>query len=239
MPNNGMHQGTQGNHGTNSSSISARVPDRSDLNRHGTPLYTVSAGGLCAVADGFAVDGTDGLWFLSMVGSQQALKAVWASLLKEPPEPVWLIQGLEGAFVGDYRSASLPYETIGTWTTQIAKLSGCGGYHALVYPRLAEYAFEHEDFLLLARSEDVATGLHYRFLDRRVSLPLHPSWEQWLWQRGFQNGEIEALEGEGILAYRCRPSPESLRADLASAVAAGHLFAPGELNDRRNGHGHR
>ena len=49
-------------------------------------LFTISAGGFSATADAFARDDiTEGLWFLSMVGSQTALKAIWASLLKQPP----------------------------------------------------------------------------------------------------------------------------------------------------------
>ena len=58
-------------------------------------LFTISAAGFSATADAFARDDrTDGLWFVSMVGSQTALKAIWASLLKQPPDPAFLIQGL-------------------------------------------------------------------------------------------------------------------------------------------------
>ena len=48
-------------------------------------LYTINAAGFSATADAFARDPhSQGLWFLSMVGSQTALKAIWASLLKQP-----------------------------------------------------------------------------------------------------------------------------------------------------------
>ena len=60
-------------------------------------LYTISAAGFSATADAFARDDrTDGLWFVSMVGSQTALKAIWASLLKQPPETAHLIRGADG-----------------------------------------------------------------------------------------------------------------------------------------------
>ena len=50
-------------------------------------LFTISAGGFSATADAFARDeGAETLWFLSMVGSQTALKAIWACLLKQPPD---------------------------------------------------------------------------------------------------------------------------------------------------------
>ena len=100
-------------------------------------LYTVTAGGYSATADAFARDpDTEGLWFLSMVGPQTALKAIWASLLKQPPDPAFLIQGSEGmALTGGYRRCVVPPPTIGTWTTKIARLPTSGGWHALVYTR--------------------------------------------------------------------------------------------------------
>ena len=100
-------------------------------------LFTISAGGFSATADAFARDeNTDGLWFVSMVGSQTALKGIWASLLKQPPDAAHIIRGADGmALSGGYERCVIPYETLGTWTTKIAKLPVSGGWHALVYVR--------------------------------------------------------------------------------------------------------
>ena len=63
------------------------------------------------------------LWFLSMVGAQTALKAIWASLLKQPPDVAHLIRGADGMpLSGGYQRCSVPYATIGTWTAKIARL---------------------------------------------------------------------------------------------------------------------
>ena len=193
-------------------------------------LYTISAGGFSATADAFARDPhSQGLWFLSMVGSQTALKAIWASLLKQPPDVAHLIQGADGmALSGSYQRCGIPYGTVGTWTTKIAKLPVSGGWHALVYTKMAQYASEHDTFFLLAQTEDEAPRLHYRFLDKRSSLPLHPSWADWLWRRGIQKEEITQLQSAGVVAYRCNPNPESLKEDLSQAVASGLLTLPGE-----------
>ena len=173
-------------------------------------LFTISAGGFSATADAFARDpDSQGLWFLSMVGSQTALKAIWASLLKQPPEVAHLIKGADGmALSGGYERCSIPYNTIGTWTTKIARLPVSGGWHALVFTKTAEYAFERDDFLLLAQSEGEAPALHHRFLDKRSPLPLHRSWAGWLWERGLENGEIAPLQSSGVVAYRCSPNAE-------------------------------
>ena len=208
------------------------APDPNDL-------YTVSAGGFSATADAFARDpDSEGLWFLSMVGAQSALKAIWAALLKRPPESAHLLAGTDGlALSGGFHRCQIPGETVGTWTTKIARLPVSGGFHALVYTRMAELAFEREAFLLLAPGEDEAPALHHRFLDRRSPLPLHRSWAEWLWRRGLAEGEISRLQSAGIAAWRCTPDAEALRDDLAAAVAAGTLTLPREpaSNERKEG----
>ena len=198
---------------------------------HETPepeLYTITAGGFSATADAFARDPeTDGLWFLSMVGAQTALKAIWASLLKQPPDPAHIIRGADGmALSGGYQRCVIPQQTIGTWTTKIARLPASGGWHALVYTKWAEFASAHDSFLLLAHDGDDPPALHHRFLDRRSPLPLHHSWADWLWRRGLKSEETTPLQALGITAYVCNPDGESLREDLSRAVALGLLSQP-------------
>ena len=51
-----------------------------------TQLYTITAGGFSATCDAFASDPEQNhLWFVSMVGAQTSLKAIWAALLNSPP----------------------------------------------------------------------------------------------------------------------------------------------------------
>ena len=196
-------------------------------------LYTITAGGFSATADAFARDPeTDGLWFLSIVGAQTALKAIWASLLKQPPDPAHVIKGADGmALSGGYQRCVVPRETVGTWTTKIARLPASGGWHALVYTKWAEFASEHDGFLLLAHDGDDLAALHHRFLDRRSPLPLHHTWAEWLWRRGTSNGEVAPLQSAGIIAHVCKPDPESLREDLSRAVALGILSLPEVSSD--------
>ena len=192
----------------------------------GEDLFTVNAAGYSATADAFARDpDTEGLWFLSMVGPQTALKAIWASLLKQPPDAAYIIRGIEGMALSAeaISGARSPTTPVGTWTTRIARLPASRGWHALVYTRLAEFSFERDDFLLLAQDQADAPGLHHRFLDRRSPLPLHRTWRDWLWRRGLDTGEIVPLESAGLLAYTCNPNGEELKADLSAAVAAGTL----------------
>ena len=191
-------------------------------------LFTISAGGFSATADAFARDeNTEGLWFVSMVGSQTALKAIWASLLKQPPDIAHIIRGADGmALHGGYQRCVIPYETIGTWTTKIARLPATGGWHALVYTKTAEYAYEKDSFLLLAQSAEEAPALHHRFLDRRSPLPLHDSWAGWLWERGIAEGEIVPLQSVGVFRLPVLPQRQGSCAMTSPyAVASGQSDA--------------
>ena len=201
-------------------------------------LWTISAGGFSATVDAFALEppaqlnGPNGLWFISMVGPQTSLKAIWASLLSMPPKPAHLTPGAKGLVLnGRILTCQVPFPSLGTWTTKITRLANRMGWHAMTYTRLAEYSFERDHFLLVTRPGENPEERHRRFLDRRVSLPLHYSWARWLWERGLENGEIKPLECIGIRAWRCIPQQEQLEADLSRDVAVGILTLPeAELN---------
>jgi hypothetical protein len=179
-------------------------------------LHTIHAAGFSAAVDAFAQDGEQ-LWFISMLGSQQSVRALWARLVKG--ETAYLSEGnLDGG-----SPCWLAREAWGTWRFHGARLPSSAAYHGILVPDLASYTCERPDFLLLARTEDEAPTLHYRFLSRRVNLPLHPSWAEWLWERGFASGEAEALHSAGISAYRCRPHAPQLEEDTGKAVKRGRL----------------
>ena len=195
-----------------------------------TTLWTVSAGGFSATADAFAIGPPESpgahhnLWFLSMVGPQSSLKSIWASLLNMPPQPAYLTPGAEGLVLNDELiTCSIPPATLGTWTARITRMANWMGWHAMTYTRMAEYSFPKDDFLLITQHGEDPKKQHHRFLDRRVSLPLHRSWADWLWERGLENGEIKPLECTGIRAWHCAPAPTQLEADLSKAVAQGVL----------------
>ncbi len=173
-------------------------------------LLTIRAGGFTATVDGCARGGNE-LWFLSMLGHQQAVRAIWARLVKG--EAAFL----SGTEVGG-EPTPLAREAWGTWRFTGMRLPSGSAYHGMLIPEVAAYATNRLDFLLLVGEQDDPAQLHFRFLARRLELPLHPSWADWLWRRGLENGEVEQLESTGLSAYRCQPQPETLRADTSDAV---------------------
>ena len=183
-------------------------------------LYTISANGFSATVDAFALEpNVDDLYFISMIGSQVALKAISAALLKQPPDLAHLSPGIDGIPLGTLsHRCQVPKDTIGTWTIKNARLPTSGAHHNLTYTKTAELNYPKNNFLLLAREIDEAPIIHHRFLDKRSALPLHHSWAPWLWERGIKAGEIVPLKSEGIHAWRCLPNTEDLKRDLSNAV---------------------
>jgi hypothetical protein len=189
------------------------------------PLSILDAGGFAANVDAFAWEPDPDeatrrmrLWFVSLLGPQQALKAIWARLLKG--ELATLGRGL-----GNVNFCALAPEGPRAWRAFAASLPMAAGHQLVLLPDAARCTSARDDFLLLPRTPEEAPPLHFRFLDRRVDLPLHASWDGWLWERALRTGEAVALEAEGIGAYRCAPKPDALAADVSAAVRAGVLRA--------------
>ncbi len=188
-------------------------------------LYTASANGFSATSDAWARDPLDGhIYLLSMVGPQTALKAIWAAMLKRTPDPLFLIEGADGMAVsGGYKRCSIPPHTVGTWTTKTMRLPVSGGFHSLVYTKLAEYTHDAPGFLLLSEADEPPLEAYYRFLNRRTSMPLHPSWASWLWTKAERNSDVLRLESAGINAWLCTTNEDRLRVDVPEGIANGVL----------------
>lgn len=187
-------------------------------------LPTLHAEGFSASVDAFAWEHEPDpaarrmrLWFLSMLGHRQAVKALWARLVKGEIATM----SFEG--LGQARFCALAPEGPRGWRFYTASLPAAAGYQGVLVPEAALYASERTDFLLLARRSEQVARLHYRFLNRRLDLPLHPNWADWLWERALCRGEVVALQASGLDAFRCAPDAERLAIDLTAAVRCGEL----------------
>src|SRR5690606_25217793 len=117
----------------------------------------------------------------------------------------------------------LAREAWGTWRFFRGRLPSGSVTHGILVPELASFPSEKRDFLLLPRSEGEAPALHYRFLNRRFDLPLHPTWADWLWRRALECEETEPLKSFGVIAYRCWPNPSRLQEDIVTGLMSGEL----------------
>lgn len=161
------------------------------------------------------------LWLVSLLGSQQSVKALWAHLIKGETATL-------STETGRAHFCVLAPKGPRGWRFFRATLPSVSAYHGVLVPEIALYATEQPEFLLLRRPSDDVAMLHYWFLNRRVPLPLHPTWAHWLWERALRAGEAQLLESRGMEAYRCAPDEASLSTDLTEAIQERTLGLPAE-----------
>lgn len=186
------------------------------------PLPVLQAGGFSVSVDAFAWEPDPDpaarrmrLWLVSLLGAQEAVKAVWARLVAGEEAL------LTSAAPAEARFCALAPEGPRGWRFFTATLRAVASTHGVLVPEAARFSAERPDFLMLPRQPAEAPGLHYRFLNRRLDLPLHPAWAAWLWGRALRTGETVALASQGVQAYRCNPDANALAADLGTAVRQG------------------
>ncbi len=191
---------------------------------------TLHAAGVAVTVDRFAwerdpaVEGQMRLWLVSLLGPQQAIKALWAWLLKGK------VATLQRADFGAAHLCALAPEGRGGFLWRTAALPERGAHHGVCYADAARFLSDRPHFLILPPAGNGAAAeaarLHYLFLNRRVDVPLHAGWAGWLFERALRAGEAVALDGFRIGGFLCRPDERALRADLSAAVRAGRLTVP-------------
>lgn len=185
-------------------------------------IYDIARNGFAAHLEAFAREPESGgyrFWTLSLVGGATAVRAVWANLIEGQ---LATIRRADQALGWNHR---LPRGGI-RWQSYQAPLPAAGALHLLALPDRAACVGATPDFVLLVRPQDDVGALFYRYLHRRVRLPLHPSWAGPLWRRAQAAGEVVELEGFGCRAFRCQPDEEQLAASVSAAVAAGDWRVP-------------
>jgi len=116
-----------------------------------------------------------------------------------------------------------PYQTF------LKKLPS-GHQHGLLFPVSAtpRRTSSTTKTLLLPRTDaPQATTKFFHLLDATLSLPLHPSWAEWLWQLFTGADWIEALTGAGSwIGWNVQWDLDALQAHLTRAIADGSLSVP-------------
>src|SRR6185437_5632276 len=85
------------------------------------------------------------------------------------------------------------------WKRHLLALPMAAAHQVVLAPRIAAFHAETPEFLLLPRREEEAARLFWRRLNRATDLPLHPTWEDWLWQRALRLREAVPLASRGLL----------------------------------------
>ena len=189
-------------------------------------LYPIMATGIKAFCSDMVIDphSLEEVYFMSVAGYQTTVKGIIANLLEN--------YGLGIEVKGE--EYYLTRINSGRYKTQVKKLPS-GFVHAVVFPRLALPKNEEDEqnsFCIFinegckkGRTGDKVNqkklNLFFRHLDEKVSIPLHPSWSNWLWETFEEQEdwllELNTLAGD-YKGYLFNFKPKQLHDLLSEAI---------------------
>ena len=158
-------------------------------------LYPIHAMGIQAYCSDLIVDPNDleTVYFMSVAGYQATVKGIVANLLEHYGISIEI----------DGNKHYLTRTSLG-YKTQMKKLPS-GLAHAVLFPKLAlpKSDEDRQDmFFVMTDNSDELLTLFFRDLDEKAEIPLHPSWDRWLW-RTFEAQEGWLLEAKTLAgSYR-------------------------------------
>jgi hypothetical protein len=144
---------------------------------------------------------------VSLVGSREAVKAVWARLMKG--EAAYLDMGPQ------VRAARMNTTEGGKLLTE--RLPS-GAFHGL----LLSQAVLRGELVLCEREVDLPARF-FHYLTQKLRLPLHSDWQDWLWDHALSTGMIEQMSSQRLHAYEVNLSVYDLEAEVRQALLAGEL----------------
>ena len=180
-------------------------------------LYPIYATGIKAYCSDMIIDphDLDKVYFLSICGYQATVKGIIANLL----ENYGINIEIEGTdyYVG--RSST-------GYKIQIKKLPS-GLVHAVLCPKLALPKNDDEkqnSFFVFTREKKEVLSLFFRHLDEKTDIPLHASWDSWLWQVFAEQEDwllkLKTLAGN-FKGYSFEFNPKQLHDLISEAIRNG------------------
>ena len=162
----------------------------------------------CSVEEAVFSNGKDGYaHVLSLVGSREAVKAVWARLMKG--EAAYLDAGpqVKTVRMNTYEGSKLLTERLPS-----------GAFHGLL---LSQVVLRGE--LVLCEREEDLPARFFHLLTQKLRLPLHSDWRCWLWEHARRTGMVKELASQRLHAYEVNLSIYNLEVAVRQALLADEL----------------
>jgi len=178
----------------------------------------IHAGGVQAYADSFlrqTDNYNEATWMVSMFGSGVALQSIYASLLTGRAVDCFMPSGKTVTF-------ALP-----TWRSKfhsiVKRIPGQVFRHMVVYPEIAMQRSGESHFVLVGMEGTDFPHMLYRYLVKRVEVPIHKSWKQWMWSLFRSEEWLHKLSGYGRLRGYVVDGYWSLDTSITEAVRTHQL----------------
>lgn len=144
---------------------------------------------------------------LSLVGSREAVKAVWARLLKD--EAAYLEEGTG--------TRILRFNVFDKGRLFTERLPS-GAFHGLL---LATAVLQGQ--ILVCEHEAELPERFYKLLRNQLKLPLHSLWADWLWRYALREGLVTELSSRRLYAYELGVDTGALEQAVRTALVNGEL----------------
>lgn len=162
----------------------------------------------CFVEEAVCTEGRDAVvQVLSLVGSREAVKAVWVRLLKG--EAAYLEEGAE--------TRILRFNVFDKGKLFTERLPS-GAFHGLL---LATAVLQGQ--ILVCEREAELPERFYKLLCNQLKLPLHSSWAAWLWRYALSEGLVTKLSSKRLFAYELGVDTSALEQAVRTALINGEL----------------
>lgn len=172
-------------------------------------VYILKASGFrCSVEEAVFSSNREGYaHVLSLVGTRESVKAIWARLMKG--EAAYLYAGSETRVVrmNSWEGGKLLTERLPS-----------GAFHGL----LLSQALLRGEVLVCEKEEDLP-GRSYNILAQKLRLPLHEAWQGWLWDHAHSKGMVKKLASQRLFAYEVHLSVYDLEQAVREALVRGEL----------------
>ena len=177
-------------------------------------IYPIRATGIRAFCSDMIIDpyDLDTVYFMSICGYQATVKGIMANLLENYGISIEI-----GGSEHYMTRAGFGYKT------QLKKLPS-GLVHAILFPEKALPKNDEErqnSFYVFTQNKKELLGLFFRHLDEETDIPLHPSWDRWLWKQ-FEEQErwllkLRTLAGN-FKGYSFTFNPKKLHDIISGAI---------------------
>ena len=162
----------------------------------------------CSVEEAVFSNGKDGFaHVLSLVGSREAVKAVWARLMKGEAAYLDIGPQIRTVRMNTYEGGKLLTERLPS-----------GAFHGLL---LSQVALRGE--LVLCEREEDLPARFFHLLTQKLRLPLHRDWRYWLWEHALRTGMVKQLVSQRLHAYEVNLSIYNLEVAVRQALLADEL----------------
>lgn len=182
----------------------------------------VKSGGVQVYTDSFLMEKdrySNQTWMVSLFGPGTGLQSIHAALVTSREVKCHMPSGKVLRFY--LPSWNVKFHSI------VKRVQGQSFRHMVIYPEIASQRSGQSKFILTGFEGTDFPHMLYSFLVKRIEVPIHKSWKQWLWSLFKNEGWMKDLHGYGRLRGFYVDGYSWLDDRIVKAVKSGEIGVSG------------